>query len=146
MVEFGPRKSKYYSEYYQYHNCVDKDLVTKTEKSLFSYVSKGFTLIKNYIENFFGFNFEKKNDKLGDAPGILGEYGKLSCNHTNIILNKQFFEYLKNLIVSYDNKSINSSQEMNEEGIKKAIFECYPVTCHDNFDSCYDSFVKLVFE
>jgi hypothetical protein len=147
LVQFGPSDSKKISDYHYYEKCVDDDVVSSSQLK-FSFKNV-FSKVYTFVKNIFGFVFGDDETILGDTPGYLGEYGTKSCSHSNLVTNKQFLDYISNVMSSYQNYSqneINSGESLNESGLEKLIYECYPVTCHNDFDKCYDSFLKLVYE
>lgn len=137
IVQFGPGESKEISEYHSYVKCVDADTWGPPQNSfsLKAFLNKAVT----YIKRVFGL--------VGDAPGCLGDYGQITCNHSSVIMNRQFVDYFRNLMVSYENEVEGGEEpEFDEEGVEKAVFECFPVTCHEDYDGCFDAFVKLVYK
>jgi hypothetical protein len=148
IVQFGPNESKKISDHHYYEQCIDKD-IGQTPNKKFS-IKFLFSKIVRFAKNLFGNLFGNEDDStLGDTPGFLGEYGQLSCNHSNIVTNQQFLDYIKKLMTSYTSNVVNKEVidlKINESGIKQLIYECYPVTCHGDYDACFDSFMKLVYE
>lgn len=127
FIHFGDFEHKSISKYYIKEKCDDNQTIKKNWLSYFK------------TEDIDG---ESLTSKLENT-----NYGKLSCNHSNIITNSSFLNIFLKHLMDVKSEIIHSKSlgELDNKGLQKMYDQCYPVTCKHDFDLCYDQFLKLVF-
>jgi hypothetical protein len=154
FVEFGRLPSKKISDHYEYIQCHDKndwddeieeeikkkreEIEAKKNKSFWHYIGKGVEFIKN--------SFKKKNDTENKNEFV--PFGSRTCNHSSLVINKQFIEYLQGILSSKDSaKEAENPREnvvFKEQVLKDLLYACPVVRCEHDFDSCWHEFLKIM--
>lgn len=134
LVQFGPKEHQKFSEYHSYYTCKDNDV--GVEPAPKSFIRTFLDYIWDYLKSFFVSE--------GDPPSGKGKFGENSCNHGTLVMNRQFLEYVRELMLSYENKPKEEKSIMiSDEIAEQLIYDCLPVTCHRGVDECFQTFLTL---
>ena len=166
IVEFGPQDSKKYSEFYEYVHCNDdpkpkgadkemKDFNKKSAKKE-SWTSFLFGRVLPFTKEILDlFNQNNNNNAPLIKPhGFNGTkkkgemYGTHTCNHSNIVVNKEYMDYINKIILTPKNDKIDSSKIadfslISDETFESYYHQCPVITCHEGVESCWKEFKKI---
>ena len=155
FLEFGRHESKKISENYDYIQCKDRndwddeieeeikkkreEIEAKRQKSFWHYVGKGV----KYFKDFYKKTNEEKQKENEIVP-----FGSRTCNHSSLVINKQFLTYVQDLATSVDNavdsNKVASFARISDDRLKNLLYKCPVVRCEEEFDSCWSHFLSIV--
>ena len=150
FVQFGPGESRSVSDHFEYVHCQDSndwDRLAQTEREKREKQKKRSFL--DILKNGVGFVkkiFDESKQKDPKNPDVARPFGSGTCNHAQLVVNKQFILYLENVLTEKDigfeedqKDGQRESVEVSEGALEKLVLECPVVACDEKFETCWDT-------